>query len=108
MELSSEEICLGDFVGDDPDSIHLDSIQLDHGPSDQSSGSGGTFQRIVAQNIDAKLSFRDALSMIFLCVNNKEAALRLCRLAEEKNENIVLEDSMMRNSYGIMEALFIR
>jgi len=107
MELSSEEICLGDFVGDDPDSIHLDSIQLDHGPSDQSSGSGGTFQRIVAQNIDAKLSLRDALSMIFLCVvNNKEAALRLCRLAEEKNENIVLEDSM-RNSYGIMEALFI-
>ena len=108
MELSSEEMCLGDFVGDadDPDSIHLDSIQLDHGPSDQSSGSGGTFQRIVAQNIDAKLSVRDALSMSFLCVNNLKAALGFCRLAEEKNENIVLVDSTNK-SYGIMEVYFI-
>jgi len=108
MELSSEEMCFGDFVGDadDPDSIHLDSIQLDHGPSDQSSGSGGTFQRIVAQNIDAKLSVRDALSMSFLCVNNIKAALGFCRLAEEKNENIVLVDSTNK-SYGIMEVYFI-
>jgi len=102
MELSLEDLNLDDFVGDDPNNIHLDSIQLDHGPSDPS---GGTFQQIVAQNIDAKLSLRDAVSMTFLSVNNIKHALVFCRLAEEKNVNIVFTDGS--NSYGIMMVLFL-
>ena len=71
------------------------------GPQNQNN-----FQEIVARYIDAKLSFHDAISLVFLNVDNKQRALDFCQIAEKSEENVMVQRS--GEKLGIMFCLFAR
>jgi len=60
-----------------------------------------TFEEEIAKDIDSKLSWQDAVSLIFLNLQNKETALKFIKNAEEKEENKAY------GPYGIMHLLYL-
>ena len=59
-----------------------------------------TFNMETAINIDSRINWQDSASLIFLTVNEKEAAIKLLKMVEEKEENKMYE------LYGIFQLFF--
>jgi len=79
--------------------ISADSVRCD-GPSQQKT----KFDSTIAVSIDKQMSFHDVISLIFLTVENINAARNFCLKVEEGEENVVL--TVNDSNFSILQCLY--
>ena len=96
------EVLLRDLLIQDPESLITSDSSICHdGLGFDMANTRKIFDEGIAKDIDAKLSWQDAVSLIFLNLQNKETAMQFIKNAEEKEENKAY------GSYGIMHLLYV-
>ena len=83
------------------DLISTDSVRCD-GPFHQRT----KFDPSIAINIDKQMSFQHVISLIFLTVENINAARNFCLKVEESEENVVL--TVNDRNWSILQCLYSR
>ena len=64
------------------------------------------FESTIAVSIDKQMSFQDVISLIFLTVENINAARNFCLKVEEGEENVVL--TVNDSNFSILQCLYSR
>ena len=64
------------------------------------------FDPTIAVNIDKQMSFQHVISLIFLTVENINAARNFCLKVEESEENVVL--TVNDRNWSILQCLYSR